>query len=219
MTNFSRLLALFALCAIFVVGAWMGGPANSFDVAVSDWMVGVRHSHPQLTSLVAVLTQLGSFYMTLGLGLLASALVAMRGRRAAAMLLAATVIVERLSVDGMKLAIGRPRPDLELAPFMPTSFSFPSGHSANSMAVFTAIALFALPPAWRRPALAVAIGFSILIGMTRVFLGVHWTSDVIGGWAWGLLVTTLALWAGRRSAAIEAEHDVVRRHLPPARQD
>ena len=218
MTIFSRPPILLALLAIFIFSGLSGGPVNSFDAAASGWMADLRHSHPQLTSLTAILTQLGSIYATLGLGLLVSALLAARREFPKASLLVGTVIFERLSVDGLKLLIGRPRPDLDL-PFMPGSASFPSGHSANSMAVFVAVALIAVPPAWRRSALAAAIGLSILVGLTRIILGVHWPSDVVGGWALGLLIVGLALTIGRRSGAIEAQHDVVGGHFPPIRED
>jgi undecaprenyl-diphosphatase len=219
MTNFSRTLLLFVLLATFVLTGLVGGPENMFDVAANQWAAELRRAHPQLTSLAAILTYLGSIYVTLGLGLSACLILAVRRRPHPASLLGATIVVERLSVDGMKLVIARPRPNLELLPFMPGSYSFPSGHSANSMAIFTAVALFAVPPHWRRLALAAAICLSFVIGLTRIFLGVHWPSDVLGGGAWGLLITALALWAGRRSGAIEAEHDVVGGHLPPTVED
>ena len=213
----SRLTTVAVLLAAFVLAGVTGGPGSSFDVAANGWMAGFRDAHPQLTSIAAILTQLGSVYATLGLGLLVSAILALRKKPRAALLLAAIVLIERSSVDGLKLAIARARPDLALLPYMPTSYSFPSGHSANSMAVFTAVALIALP---RRPgALILAIGLAILIGLTRIFLGVHWPSDVVGGWAWGLFLVGLAVSAARRSGAIEAEHDVVRRHLPTASED
>lgn len=219
MTNFSRAALLLALLAIFILAGLTGGQDGSFDAAASSWMANIRHAHPQLTSLAAIMTQMGSVYVTLGLGLLAGVILAFRRSARSAFLLAAIVLLERLSVDGLKLAIGRPRPEFELLPFMPGSYSFPSGHSANSMAAFTAIALIAVPQHWRRPALATAITLALFIGLTRIFLGVHWPSDVIGGWAWGLLFVELGLAAGKRSGAIEAEHDVVGRHLPPADQD
>ena len=218
MTIFSGPLALLALLAIFILSGLLGGPVSPSDVAVSDWMTSLGHSHPQLTCFAAVLTQLGSVYATLGLGLLASALLAARREFRTAALLVGTIVLERLSVDGLKLLIGRARPDFDL-PFMPSSASFPSGHSANSMAAFVAVALLAMPPAWRRSALAAAIGLSILVGLTRIFLGVHWPSDVIGGWAWGLFIIGLAMSAGRRSGAIGAQHDIIGRHLPPANED
>jgi undecaprenyl-diphosphatase len=219
MKTFSSRATLTVLLLIFVLAGLFGGPDNPFDVAVIHWLGGIRNAHPQFTSFTVVLTQLGSIYATLGLGLLATALLAIRTRYRTAILLATTVIVERLTVDGLKLVIGRPRPDFDFLPVVTSSSSFPSGHSANSMAAFVAVAMMAAPIAWRRPALAAAIVLSLIIGMTRIFLGVHWPSDVIGGWAWGLLVVALALAAGRRSGAIEAQHDVVGRHGSPVGKD
>jgi undecaprenyl-diphosphatase len=219
MKIFSSPATLIVLLLIFVLAGLVGGPGNPFDVAVIHWLGGIRHSNPQFTSVTVVLTQLGSIYATLGLGLLATALLAICNRYRAAILLATTVIVERLTVDGLKLVIGRPRPDFDLLPVATSSSSFPSGHSANSVAVFVAVAMIAAPLAWRRPALAAAIFLSLVIGLTRIFLGVHWPSDVIGGWAWGLLAVALALAAGRRSGAIEAQHDVVGRHGSPVGKD
>ena len=219
MKIFSSPATIGALVLVFLFAGLFGGPENPFDIAMIHRLTDIRQAHPQFASLVVIVTQLGSVYATLGLGLLASAWLAVRSKVRLAMLLAATVIIERLTVDGLKLIIGRPRPDFDLHPVMTHSSSFPSGHSANSMAVFVAVAMIAAPPAWRRPALAVAISLGLIIGATRPFLGVHWPSDVIGGWAWGLLVVTLSLAAGRRSGAIEAQHDIVGRHLPPASKD
>jgi undecaprenyl-diphosphatase len=216
MTIISRPAAIIAMLLIFVLAGLLGGPGNSVDVAVIHWLAAIRHSNPQFTSLVVAMTQLGSIYATLGLGLLMSAALAFRHHRRAAILLAAITIVERMTVDGLKLVVGRPRPGFDLHPVATSSSSFPSGHSANSMAVFVAVALIAIPPAWRRSALAIAMCISGIIGLTRIFLGVHWPSDVVGGWALGLLIVGLFVIAGRTSGAIEAQHDVVGRHLPPS---
>lgn len=212
MRFFSYPATLILMLLAFVLAGLFGGAQNPFDVAVIHWLGGVRHSHPQFTSFTVVLTQLGSVYATLGLGLLATTLLSICRKPKAAFLLAATVIIERLAVDGLKLVIGRPRPAFDLHPVVTSSSSFPSGHSGNSMAVFVAIALIAAPPAWRRTALATAICLSLIIGITRIFLGVHWPSDVVGGWSLGLIIVGLAVIAGRKSGAIEAQHDVVRGH-------
>ena len=216
MTIISRPAAIIALLLIFLLAGLLGGPGNLIDVTMIHWLTAIRHSHPQFTSLMVVVTQVGSIYATLGLGLLASTALAIRHHRRAAILLAALTIAERLTVDGLKLVIGRPRPGFDLHPVATSSSSFPSGHSANSMAVFVAVALIAAPPAWRRSALAIAICVSCTVGLTRIFLGVHWPSDVVGGWALGLLIVGLFAIAGRRSGAIETQHDVVGRHLPPS---
>lgn len=219
MKIFSNPATICALVLVSLLAGLFGGPENPFDIAMIHRLTDIRHTQPQFTSLVVIITQLGSVYATLGLGLLASGWLAVRSKARPAMLLASTVIIERLTVDGLKLVIGRPRPDFDLHPVMTHSSSFPSGHSANSMAVFVAVAMIAAPPAWRRPALAVAISLGLIIGATRPFLGVHWPSDVIGGWALGLLVVALAMAAGRRSGAIEAQHDIVGRHSSAVGED
>ena len=221
MTMISRPPFFAALALAALLAGLLGGPHNQLDVSTIRWLAEVRHAQPQLTSFVAVLTQLGSIYVTLGLGLLAAFWLFWRGHRDRALLLAAAVIGERLMMDGLKLAICRTRPAFETLPFMPASSSFPSGHSGNSMAVFVAIALTAVPPAWRRPALAVAIIASMIVGVTRSFLGVHWPSDVIGGWSLGLLAAGLAVEAGRRSgvSGLEPEHEIVGRHRLPVDED
>jgi undecaprenyl-diphosphatase len=218
MTIFSRPFIL-ALVAIFILAGLLGGSGNLFDAAFNQWAAGLRGAHPQLTSLAAILTQLGRAYTTLGLALLACIILAVRMQGRQAIALAAIVLIERLSVDGMKLLAGRPRPDLELPALVPGSFSFPSGHSANSMTAFMAIALIAVPQRWRGAALAAAMSISIIVGLTRIVLGVHWPSDVIGGWAWGLLVVGFGMTLARRSGAIEAEHQVVGGHRSPAGRD
>ena len=69
--------------------------------------------------------------------------------------------------------------------------------------------------------LIAAILISFTIGLTRVFLGVHWPSDVVGGWALGLATVLLAVAAGRSVGALplETEHEVVGRHGNAADQN
>jgi membrane-associated phospholipid phosphatase len=209
MSNFSKPYFLVALALVAAMTGLLGGPQRSIDVEALQWLALIRDSSPHLTSFVAILTQLGSAYATLGLGFAASLWLLWRRQRNKAFLLAVAVAGERLVMDGLKLAIGRPRPPLEDIAATPQSSSFPSGHSGNSMAVFVSIALIAAPPAWRRPAVMFAMLMSALVGLTRPYLGVHWPSDVIGGWAVGLMVAGIIFAWGQRSGAIEAQHEVV----------
>ena len=70
------------------------------------------------------------------------------------------------------------------------SAAFPSGHAANTtaFALATALALGVARPAWRTRALWIAAGVSLVMGWTRLALGVHWTTDVVAGWALGAAV-------------------------------
>ena len=134
------------LALIFVLSALAGGPASGLEAALMEQMAAVRADLPQLTRIAAVLTQLGSAPATLGTAAAASLWLLLRRAPGRAFLLAATVVAERLLVDGLKEWIGRARPPLDV---LPHSLAFPSGHSANSMTAFVATALLACPPRHR----------------------------------------------------------------------
>ena len=91
------------------------------------------------------------------------------------------------------------------------SLSFPSAHSANSMIVF--LALVVAPARHRKLAVLLAVAGSMIIGISRPMLGVHWPSDVIGGWSFGAawVLTMLGL-AERWPFGRNAEEE-----MPPTR--
>lgn len=111
-----------------------------------------------------------------------------------ALLLVAVTLSGRLLVSLQKDWTARVRPDAQghLAPV--DSLAFPSGHAANTVMVALCLAVF-LPQGPRARAVSVwaAVWLAILVGLSRVVLGVHWPSDVIGGWAFGLFWTLLML--------------------------
>ena len=85
-------------------------------------------------------------------------------------------------------------PDLEPHLVVVKTSSFPSGHATSSMIFYLTLALvLTAGTRWQRPAAVGAILLSLLIGTSRVMLGVHWPSDVIGGWAFGMLWVMLTL--------------------------
>jgi undecaprenyl-diphosphatase len=198
-----RGLSIAALLLVSLVAGIVGGMNFAPDVAFIRQMAGVRASAPDLTMLAIILTQAGSVYVTFGSAIAATGWLGWHRNFWLAGMLAGTVILERLTLDGMKLMIDRSRPSFDLHPVATHSSSFPSGHAGNSMAVFLAIALIAVPRAHRRAAVIAALMASFVVGLTRPFLGVHWLSDVIGGWALGaaVAITAATLANSRRSAA------------------
>jgi undecaprenyl-diphosphatase len=105
----------------------------------------------------------------------------------------------------LKSIFGRPRPDLPLHQVDVYSSSFPSGHAV--MAAVTYLTLGAMFARGLRThvlkayVMLVALALTLLVGVSRVYLGVHWPSDVVGGWslgaAWALLCWAAAEWFGK----------------------
>lgn len=119
----------------------------------------------------------------------------------ALMLLTATIGGTALS-EGLKLGFSRPRPDLVAHIVETTSMSFPSGHAMLSAATYLTLgALIARTQPKRRLrgyVIGVALMLTVLIGISRVYLGVHWPTDVLAGWclgaAWALACWSVATW-------------------------
>jgi len=76
----------------------------------------------------------------------------------------------------------RDRPDLWLSITPEKNYSFPSGHAMGSATLGMALVLLAWPTRWRWPMLVLAVGFVFLVGTSRVYLGVHYPSDILAGW-------------------------------------
>jgi len=137
---------------------------------------------------VLAITQLGDWTILLALPFLAAAWLTYRRQRRLALLVIAAPILGRLLVEAQKGLMGRLRPAQDNPMVIAESFAYPSGHAANAMIVYVLLALLLVGDnARRRLAIAVAVILSLAIGITRVLLGVHWPSDVVGGWAFGLM--------------------------------
>lgn len=145
----------------------------------------------EVTRVMWVATVVGGPRLMIVLTLVASALFWLSGRRRAAIVLAATSSSAALVGDGLKLVTQRARPLQAFALIKtPSSFSFPSGHALGSFVFFGLVGLLvarALRNArWRGLALVGALVAILLVGVSRIYLGVHWMTDVLGSWALGL---------------------------------
>jgi undecaprenyl-diphosphatase len=90
----------------------------------------------------------------------------------------------------IKVLVGRPRPVVGPVVATAPGYAFPSGHATQAAAVFAALVVVAVSPSWsvarRRAVGAAAAGAAFLVGVSRVYLGVHWVTDVMAGWALGI---------------------------------
>lgn len=93
-----------------------------------------------------------------------------------------------------KHAFARTRPDLWLSIAPETSYSFPSGHAMGSMTLAAVAILLAWPTRWRCAIAVPAVVLALLVGFSRIYLGVHYPSDILAGWA-AALVWTVGVYA------------------------
>lgn len=125
----------------------------------------------------------------------------------------------------LKSLVGRLRPVVAHPVAHGTGNSFPSGHSLGSIVCYGAVFLVFLPAArgrWRTAFTTVIVALVALIGISRILLGVHYVSDVIGGWAIGITwlgLTAFAFEATRQAAGLRVTHPVSEGLEPEARAD
>jgi membrane-associated phospholipid phosphatase len=102
-------------------------------------------------------------------------------------------LLSNLASSLMKLGFGRARPDLIDHLDHQTSYSYPSGHATSAATVYLLLAWLA-PPRWRPYAWTLAAAMIILNGFSRIMLGVHWASDIVGGTMLGTAFALLGVW-------------------------
>lgn len=182
--------ALVGLALAFAIMLLFGGMELDRGLLLFAYAGG----EDRLVAIARFLTELGGVAVLLPVSMLAAALLLFRRSWRDAALLLAVTLSGRLVVALLKDWTARVRPDAENHLVAVQSLSFPSGHAANSTMVWLCLALL-LPRTARGRAWAVwaAVWLALAVGVSRVMLGVHWPSDVIGGWAFGLFWTLLLL--------------------------
>jgi undecaprenyl-diphosphatase len=149
---------------------------------------------PWLALAAKGLSYLGTWPTVVVVTVLGAVWLLYRGKPRSALVLLAASFSGRLLVILEKAYFARLRPEENLRLVEVHYQSFPSGHSANSMIAYLGLALLAAESrTHRRVAVGAALLLSFAIGLSRPMLGVHWPSDVIGGWSFGALWFLLIL--------------------------
>lgn len=186
-----------------MVAQW--GPLMALDRAVADGLHRRAVADPGLTHVNRVLTDWvwDPWAMRALLAVVVGVLL-WRGERLLALWVAATSGLGTAVQQGLKAAVDRDRPRWPDPVDSAGYAAFPSGHALSVTVAFGLLVwLLALHGAGRRTRTAVpAIGVvsALGVGFTRLFLGVHWLSDVVGGWLIGVAVVTLSAAAHQRWA-------------------
>ncbi|HEX9932213.1 MAG TPA: phosphatase PAP2 family protein [Allosphingosinicella sp.] len=182
---------LFALVVAWAVMLLFGG------MDLDRGLLALLHAgdaRPEVAGAARIVTELGGFRVLVPVTAAGAALLLYRRQLRSAVLLVGLTLSGRFLVDLQKIQTARLRPDEQEHLIEVQSLAFPSAHAANATMVYLSLALL-LTSAWPRRGLAVwgAVWLAVLIGASRLVLGVHWPTDVIAGWAFGLFWTLLLL--------------------------
>ena len=165
------------------------GPLTRLDGRLADRLNEAVHANPTALNVLKVVTLFGSTPLLTLVTVAAVWFVMARGRQRLGTFLVVTAVGGALLNTLVKLAVARPRPvvDHEIA----TAFgkSFPSGHAMSSTVIYGALLVALLPMLQRRHRTAAVMGVVVLVlavGTSRLLLGVHFLSDVLGGFVLGL---------------------------------
>ena len=185
-----------------------GGEPGLADQAFTD---AVRASMPRAAlRAFSALTHLGDAATLTGLCVAVAIALVVRSRHRLALGWVVAVAGNAVLNRTLKQIFGRARPLDPDGLVFEQGFSFPSGHSSGAVAAYGMLAYLALrllPPRWHLPALVASVALAFTVGASRVFLGVHFASDVIAGFASGaawlaICVTSIELmrWCRQRTA-------------------
>lgn len=204
-------LGLLLRLVLLILAAWAVGSVvpDRPDHPIADFIV--HHRAAWLTPTMRLVTTLGSGATLAPVILVVGLALAARRRRWGPMVLLASAYLGSLAVyNAVKVLVGRPRPTGAQV-VVATGYAFPSGHAMQSAAVAGALAVLGCRatsrPAGRVAVWSVAALFGFLVGCSRLYLGVHWTSDVLAGWVLG------AVWLRGLAVATRSLPDPPRRHV------
>ena len=222
--DFYVVLGLFAAAA----AAWgfaelaeevMEGGTQDFDAALLTALRNpADHADPigpaWLAEAVRDVSALGGFAVLVLIAACAAGYLVLRGRQATALLLVAAAAGGTALSSALKIGFGRPRPELVAHITEVYTASFPSGHSTMAAVVYLTLGvlLARAQPALRARVyfIGLAVLITLLVGASRVFLGVHWPTDVLAGWTLGAgwaVVLWLVAYHLQRSRRIERAGD------------
>lgn len=188
-----------------------GRDTTAFDRVILFWMH--RHTIPWVTTVARGLAWMGSPPTIVTLAVLAALLgLFWRRIRGAAWTLPIAVLGAGVIIQGVKMEFRRPRPHFFTPLLKETGYSFPSGHSLIAVVVYGLLGYFVLSlvrkrgRAARRGVITLTVLLIIAIGVSRVYVGVHYPTDVLAGWTAGIpwLLTCIGL------------HEVMARHFAAA---
>jgi undecaprenyl-diphosphatase len=196
--------AVFVLLLVLVATRWP--PLESVDHKTAAGLNSLVSGHPVIIAVIRAITTAGSTPILVAVLAVAALYLAIRRKWRLVLFLAASAAGGFTLDPVLKDLVGRLRPVVAHPIAHGLGNSFPSGHALNSTVCYGAVLLVFLSAArgnWRKAFKIIVFSLIVLIGITRILLGVHFVSDVLGGWAIGVAwlgITTTAFELTRRAA-------------------
>ena len=193
--GFGLLITLLGLVFAILGSEVLEGETRAFDLHILKAAKSLRDASPALAESMRDVTALGSVAVLVAISLFVACYLLQLSNRRMALLVVAAALSGSLAVTLLKAGFGRLRPDPGLAHLVVSGAAFPSAHASMSAVVYLTIAALIASlrssRAERVLILTTAALLSLLVGISRIILGVHWPTDVIAGWtfgtAWALL--------------------------------
>jgi undecaprenyl-diphosphatase len=197
------LLAALVLALLVLVARSRGGPVHNLDVRVDDRVNGYFNRHPGAVSAWRLVTNAGGPTTWRVLAAVAAVVLWVRHQRRLALLVAVAMAGAALLSAVVKSAVARARPVVPHPIEHVGGGSFPSGHAMTSFTALALLVLLVTPylSGGRRLAVVVLAGLAVVaVGFSRLALGVHYVTDILGGWLIGALWLAAVFAAFRRAA-------------------
>lgn len=171
-----------------------------FDRPVMEGLHSISASW--LTAVMEAVTQLGGLVVVPVAAVVSATVLWRRGSRTSAVLLAAAVVGSTVLNSVLKAVFRRARPDFWEHLVTENSYSFPSGHAMATMSLAAGLVVLAWGTRWRWATVVAGAVYVLAVGISRMYLGVHFPSDVLAGWcvslAWvAVVVVVLRVVAAR----------------------
>jgi len=163
---------------------------------------------PWLGEMARDITALGGFTLLTGVTFVATGVALFSGKRRLAVAGVSSLLLGGILVGVLKQGFNRPRPELVEHATLVSLPSFPSGHSPMAALVWLTLAIVIARTqplqSLRAFVVAISVAITLLVGVSRVYLGVHWPTDVLAGWtlggAWAVLFWLVAMKVDRLDA-------------------
>jgi membrane-associated phospholipid phosphatase len=140
-------------------------------------------ARPQLDTFASILTKFGVFWGVFPIAIVTAAFLLIRRRWYSLAYVITTLVGSAIINRTVKVLLHRVRPHLWTSPAPESDYGFPSGHAMSSMTLVAVLVILTWGSRWSWLILAIGSVFVVAIGWTRLYLGVHYPSDILAGWA------------------------------------